>query len=78
MEYDEILLLDSDTLAVSNIDDIFEKCKAFSHTLNGKICGFLVPSVRPSSHLEAEMWHQGTKDINAGVLVLQAKSDNIL
>ena len=70
VEYDEILLLDSDTLAVSNIDDIFEKCKAYSHTLNGKICGFKNPSVRPSSLVEAEMWHAGNY-INAGVLILK-------
>ena len=69
MEYDEILLLDSDTLAVTNIDDIFEKCKKYSHTLNDKICGFKNPSVRPSSRLEAEMWNVGNY-INAGVLIL--------
>lgn len=62
LEYERILMLDADTLAVTNIDDVFDACPG------NMVCGTKNPGRIPTSKLQAKI---GMKNyINGGFIIL--------
>jgi hypothetical protein len=78
VKYNRILLLDADTLAVTNVDDVFNMCDDTSDNGNikkiDKICGIKNPSMKPSSIMEAKMWDTRNY-INGGMILLSPNLD---
>ena len=62
LEYERVLMLDADTLAVTNIDDVFDACP------RNMVCGTKNPGRIPTSKLQARI---GMKNyINGGFIIL--------
>jgi hypothetical protein len=63
IDYEKILLLDADTLAVTNIDDIFESCPG------DRVCGTKNPGRIPTSRLQGKIGM--SRYINGGFILLK-------
>jgi hypothetical protein len=64
-EYKQVLMVDADTLAVTNIDDVFETCTS----LGADVCASKNPGSSPTSRLQAETGMR--RYFNGGMLVFR-------